>query len=407
MASTFKTFTNSDKTNTRSLMHEAIPLTGSLLSGSYGFKVAITGSEPNIKTYSHGMFQSVYDYPHASSSANHLFDVTFGFKTGSMSNGVYTESNSTVNIQPEKKLNSYNQLSQILVGYDKNGNLRKFDRDGDFSGTPAVDHSDKMGDVIGLCFSRLLVKDEIKKGSFSLKFGVHKKLLENGEKKGHTVLINITDDGATNNFRSNSPAGEYGFLKATSLTDSAIHSSREGATVGLIYYQAGIAIIDYTMITHVINKPTSASQTKDKDGILNSAATGQDMGGNTSLFVTRENSSGNTLATQAVDLHTIDKLCSGFLARVKSISFNNTTELNSTVYFCRMNHNEYNYSSNPTYLTGSQIRVKEQKSDMPRSYVTTIGLYAADNELLATAKLSEPLRKDPTNELFLRVRLDY
>jgi hypothetical protein len=72
-----------------------------------------------------------------------------------------------------------------------------------------------------------------------------------------------------------------------------------------------------------------------------------------------------------------------------------------------MNHNEFNYSSNPTYISGSQIRVKEEKSDMPRSYVTTIGLYSADNELMATAKLSEPLRKDPTNELFLRVRLDY
>jgi hypothetical protein len=43
----------------------------------------------------------------------------------------------------------------------------------------------------------------------------------------------------------------------------------------------------------------------------------------------------------------------------------------------------------------------------PRSYVTTVGLYSADNELLAVAKLSEPLRKDPTNELTLRVRLDY
>jgi len=44
---------------------------------------------------------------------------------------------------------------------------------------------------------------------------------------------------------------------------------------------------------------------------------------------------------------------------------------------------------------------------VPLSYITTIGLYSADNELLAVAKVSEPLKKDPTNELTLRIRLDY
>ena len=43
----------------------------------------------------------------------------------------------------------------------------------------------------------------------------------------------------------------------------------------------------------------------------------------------------------------------------------------------------------------------------PASYITTVGLYSADNELLAVAKLSEPLKKTPSNELTLRVRLDY
>jgi hypothetical protein len=93
--------------------------------------------------------------------------------------------------------------------------------------------------------------------------------------------------------------------------------------------------------------------------------------------------------------------------RIANISFNNTTELNSTVYFCRVGNNEYNYSSNPTYLDGSKIRVKNESSDNPVSYITTVGLYSADNELLAVAKLSEPIKKDPSNELILRVRLDY
>ena len=83
--------------------------------------------------------------------------------------------------------------------------------------------------------------------------------------------------------------------------------------------------------------------------------------------------------------------------RMYNVSFNNTTELNSTIYFCRVNHNEFNYSSNPTYLSGSKIRVKNVTTDTPVAYVTGIGLYSSDNELMAVAKLSEPLKKDPTN----------
>ena len=58
-------------------------------------------------------------------------------------------------------------------------------------------------------------------------------------------------------------------------------------------------------------------------------------------------------------------------------------------------------------MSASKLRVKENVTDAPVSYVTTVGLYSPDNELLATAKVSEPLKKDPTNELTLRVRLDY
>ena len=104
---------------------------------------------------------------------------------------------------------------------------------------------------------------------------------------------------------------------------------------------------------------------------------------------------------------TIDNFAAGIRNRVRNVQFNNTTELNSTIYFCRANHNDFNYSSNPTYIDSSRLVVKESSLDNPVTYITTIGLYSADNELLAVAKLSEPLKKDPTNELTLRVRLDY
>ena len=93
--------------------------------------------------------------------------------------------------------------------------------------------------------------------------------------------------------------------------------------------------------------------------------------------------------------------------RIYNIQFNNTTELNSTIYFCRANHNEYNYSGNPTYLSNSKIVVKDSIGDQPITYITSVGLYSADGALMAVGKLSEPLRKDPSIEYTLRARLDY
>ena len=105
---------------------------------------------------------------------------------------------------------------------------------------------------------------------------------------------------------------------------------------------------------------------------------------------------------------TIDECANAIRYAYNDLDFNNTTELNSTVYFCRANTSEYNYSSNPTYLSDSKIVVKGDNAFAePVSYITTVGLYSADNELLAVAKLSEPLKKTPSNELTLRVRLDY
>ena len=49
--------------------------------------------------------------------------------------------------------------------------------------------------------------------------------------------------------------------------------------------------------------------------------------------------------------------------RIQNISFHNTTELNSSIFFCRAHHNEFNYSSNPTYLSGSRIIVKNNEID--------------------------------------------
>ena len=104
----------------------------------------------------------------------------------------------------------------------------------------------------------------------------------------------------------------------------------------------------------------------------------------------------------------IDSLVDGFKRRIQNISFRNTTELNSTIYMCRAASNEFNYSSNPTYLSSSEIRVKNGDNEAkPYAYATTVCLHADDGALLATAKLSEPIKKSKDTDFTLRVRLDY
>ena len=100
MATIFKSFLNNDVATTRTLLHEAIPLTGTIVSGTYT-------AEANIKNYAHGMFQSVYDYPYLSSSANHVFDITVGISNNSSLSASTT-------FQNAKKINIYNQMAQTL-----------------------------------------------------------------------------------------------------------------------------------------------------------------------------------------------------------------------------------------------------------------------------------------------------
>jgi len=354
MASIYKTIRNEDIATSRTILHEAIPLTGTIVSGTY--------ADGNIKNYSHGMFQSVYDYPYLSSSANHIFDISVGISDQS---ALY----SSVSSQQAKKKNVYNQMAQVLVGYDKNGNIQRFDADGDLTAGA------KLDDVVFMTFSRLLVKDEIQKGTFSMELGV-----TGSYTSPFNSRVTLKDTGASSDYRVNSPAGDYGILYVSNSVGSPLNgiTTPTQQAAGLIYYQAGVAVLTSSVFT---NSFLSASANWNSDNeTINAALTG-------SLIETNANN---------------------LRHRIYNISFNNSIELNSTIYFCHIGANEFNYSSNPTYLSGSQIVIKNSQSNNPPiSYATTIGLYSSDNQLMATAKLSEPIKKTSANSLTFRVRLDY
>ena len=83
-------------------------------------------------------------------------------------------------------------------------------------------------------------------------------------------------------------------------------------------------------------------------------------------------------------------------------------EISSTNFFCRVNNKRYNFSANPTYFTGSDGGfVQSTFFKDPKVYITTVGLYNDDNELLAVAKLSKPILKSYSREAIIKVKLDF
>jgi hypothetical protein len=92
---------------------------------------------------------------------------------------------------------------------------------------------------------------------------------------------------------------------------------------------------------------------------------------------------------------------SGFIAR-------NEEEVASTHYFVRVKNQQFNFSNNPTFVTGTLGDFYHQSMyKNPTVYATTVGLYNDNMELLAVAKMSQPLKKTFNRENLIRIKLDY
>ena len=92
----------------------------------------------------------------------------------------------------------------------------------------------------------------------------------------------------------------------------------------------------------------------------------------------------------------------------KSIQARNEETITSIHYFIRVKNAEYNFSNNPTFTTGSVGEFAQPTFiGDPKVYMTTIGLYNYRQELLAVAKLSQPVQKSFNNEALIKVKLDF
>ena len=91
----------------------------------------------------------------------------------------------------------------------------------------------------------------------------------------------------------------------------------------------------------------------------------------------------------------------------QTFSLNSEETITSDYIFVRVRNTDFNYSTNPSMISGSGEFVYSSLINNPQTFITTVGLYNDATELLSVAKLSKPLVKDFTKEALVRVKLDF
>jgi len=130
------------------------------------------------------------------------------------------------------------------------------------------------------------------------------------------------------------------------------------------------------------------------------ALSGSAAQGGLGLSINRGTTAPAVTATNVAKLYDAIKAGAAF-------QLNYQETVSSQFVFTRVRNSEFNYSTNPSYITGSgDLRISNMVN-APQSYITSVGMYNDNNELLAVAKLSRPLLKDFTKEALIRIKLDF
>lgn len=398
---TFKTISSTDIKTTQSVLNQLVDFVEEDLSGSgtitrKKFQVFVTSSGDNAVTSS--LFHTIYDQNFNLQTANELFDITVGLFAGSdtvSESSTGTDANGKLlfpsqSLMMREKINIYRQYAQLLLG-DASMQFTAPFSNADPGG------ADNIDEALFIHFKRLFVRDGIKRETFALRTFQSSSAGNATDANPQNINITaindatgsviLTDVGSSTSAERSPTGGDVGNL---------LNSANTSENLGVLFYQQGIAVLDMKKVFNgnqvmtgsiasvgsVAETPVSASFIPDFvtsgsiDDILDHLAT------------TRFRSGSNTFAT-----------------------FQNNTKINSTLVFCRATADEFNFSSNPTY-TNSQGRVRvidsgQEGIQKAFSFVSTVGLYDANEELLAVAKLSRPVEKNDEKDLTFRVRLDF
>ena len=430
---TFKEISAADVKTSKSALNQLVDIIQEDVSGSAtrrAYQVFVTGSGATSVTAS--LFQTVYDQDYTLQTANPMFDMTVGLwysgstvqtiKTGEDTAGKLLFPSSSM--QMREKVDIYRQYAGKLLGNATQAFYSPFNVATD----PTTTSADRIDNALFLNFKRLFARDKVKRETFAMRFYVTGDLdgaPTANKSAGESAIVcaftgsNLfrtttsgsaifTDVGAASSKRTTF-GGEVGEI---------VNASNTSQKVGLMFYDAGTAVLDLSKIMWGGQHVSGAISSVVGNPTISGLATNETIIGSGSTLQTAYGS--NPAARFIPDFLTsgsiddiVDHLAScRFSSGSNTAStFQNVTNINSTLLFCRATADEFNYSSNPTFVDtdGRIVVIDSGQEDTQRafSFITTVGMYDANDNLLAVAKLSRPIEKNDEKDLTVRIRLDF
>lgn len=312
-------------------------------------------------------YTNVYDGPTGSIDSDIYFSLTYGNRLGGGSSNFDMTSSL---LYPTKAI--YNQYRNLL--------LTPGDSQFTFLSSGSNTSYEGTDEIYVISFTGAKMKDQLDPGQFELT------LSGSGVGSG-PLSVTLIDDSRTN-------------TNPTSLqTGGKMYNLIQGTIAGgakVNYYQ-GFGAVYPTLGMVVLNAAALKRMIGPVDG--------------KSLVYTASDWSGGLARMQNL-LFTSISLGS----RTTSMKARVTEYVPARHFFVRVKNQEYNYSNNPSFVISSQdsgsisqdygkIRFTDFYTD-PKVYITTVGLYNDTNDLVAVAKLSQPLLKDFTSECLIKIKID-
>ena len=395
---TFKEITAADIKTSRSALNQLVDVIQNDISGSSTrkkYQVFVTGGlGPGVTS---SLFQTVFDQDYTLQTSNEVLDLTVGLFSGSS-----TVAGSTTGVDSagkllfpsqslmmREKINIYRQFAQTLLG----------DADAQFTApfsNPAT--TDYVDEAIFVNIKRLFARDRVKPQTFAMQF--YTTGVVDSTTSGQPAYSNI-DRTSTSGSAILTDAGQGTQFGFGGQVGDVAFSTVSSNVVGNLFYDQGIMVLD---AKKVLSGTQHVSGTIDAISSGGTAVIGSAAGNPSAKFIP------DFFVSASID-DVVDHLasCRFSSGSLTALTFQNVTNINSTLVFCRATADEFNYSSNPTFTDsdGNIIVIDDPTTDRTFSYITTVGLYDANDNLLAVAKMSRPIEKNDEKDLTFRVRLDF
>jgi len=411
----FKELSAQNVKTSRSFLTQLVDVLEEDISGSVSrrkYQQFVTGGGgPGVTS---SLFQTIYDQDFTLQTANPIFDMTIGLhptgstvvssKQGEDSAGKFLFPSTSLMMR--EKVDIYQQFALQLLGDSAGTFYAPFDSGND---------GDVIQDALFLCFRRLFHRDGIKRETFAMRF------YQSASKGDITHLAAAaprTENG--NNLNQTSVSGSAIFTDAGSATNKfnsyggnvseIVDSANTNRKVGLMFNDRGVAVMDLRKILSASQKVSGTIDAVSAASLAVNA--GQHTIGGFRAESRKAKFIPDFLVSASID-NILDHLasCRFQSGSLTSMTFQNVTNINSSIFFCELSPDEFNYSSNPSYVDGSNriVVIDEGSEDTQKSFtfVTSVGLYDANDNLLAVSKLSRPIEKNLEKSLNIRIRLDY